>query len=180
MATTNIYIRPFNKEEREIEWAELNQLKKDILWIFDENTTQLNASFVPSESYQSCYWEYLTLDGDKWFYEEDRNFYKQGVLIIILCMTIEYIGTAGGNQKIFGQAKIENILRYIDTLETVNNNQEKLKELVRLGLTIANTMTEDDLLDSDDYDHPDLAKFYSHTGWVDTTFIKSYFKKLAE
>lgn len=65
--------------------------RKDILWIFDENTGQLNASFVPDYSFSNNYWEYLTLDNDELLPQADMDFYKQGVSIIILCMTVEYI-----------------------------------------------------------------------------------------
>ena len=50
MAQTNIYFSP-NDTKREVDWPELNDLKKDILWIFVENTFQLNAAFVPKENF---------------------------------------------------------------------------------------------------------------------------------
>lgn len=175
-----IYIKTLDGQERKIEWEELNQLKKDILWIFDENTNQLNSSFVPDYSFQSKYWEYLTLDGDKWFYEKDRNFYKQGVLIIILCMTIEYIDTVGGNQKVFGQTQLNTIIQYVHNFQQINTNQERLKKIVTLGLDIANSMTESDLINSNSYQHKELDTFYNQTSWVDDNFIKSYFQTLAK
>jgi len=175
-----IYITRSDGIKRQIEYAELNQLKKDILWIFDENINQIYCSFVPDYSFQSNYWEYLTLDGDKWFHEKDRNFYKQGVLIIILCMTIEYIDTASGNQKHFGQTELGTVIKYIQNFLPTSTEQERLKEIVLLGLSIANSMSETDLINSDGYQHKDLASFYSQTGWVDNTFIKSYFQNMAK
>ena len=170
-----MFITTTDNQKRVIDWNELNQLKKDILWIFDENTRQLNASFVPDSSFTSKYWEYLTLDNDEILSQADMNFYKEGVLIIILCMTIEYIDTTSGNQKVFGNTEIKDINNYIKAFKTINQNQEKLKALVKLGLTIASSMRQQDLINTDGYNHKDLDTFYSQLNWVDTTFIKTYF-----
>ena len=164
--------------KRVIEWTELNQLKKDILWIFDENTGQLNASFVPDDSLKSKYWEYLTLVDEKEVSPGDIHFYIEGVLIIILCMTIEYNDTTTGNKKVFGDTRVKDIKGLVEAFIPSNQNQEKLKTLVLLGLSIADSMTPMDLLDTDGYDHKDLKKFYSQLNWVDTTFIKPYFISL--
>ncbi len=170
-----MFIRTIDNQKRIIDWTELNQLKKDILWIFDENTGQLNASFVPEHSFSNQYWKYLTLDNDEILSQSDINFYKEGVLIIILCMTVEYMDTTSGNQKVFGDTSIHLIDSYIEMFNALNQNQEKLKFLVRLGLTIAASMTQQDLLDTGEYNHKDLDTFYSQLNWVDTTFIKLYF-----
>ncbi len=179
MINNNIYIQTLEGIDRQINWTELNQLKKDILWVFSENTKQLNSSYVPKYSFTGKYWEYLSLDGDQWFYEEDRNFYKQGVLIIILCMTIAYIDTIGGNQKIFGETKLNTIIEHVHKFSGLNSDQQRLKEIVELGLDIANSMTETDLINTDEYQHNNLDKFYNETSWVDITFIKPYFQSLA-
>ena len=176
----NIFIQTLDGQVREVQFAELNQLKKDILWIFDENTTQLNSPFVPEYSFLSDYWEYLTLNGNEWFYETDRNFYKQGVLIIILCMTIEYIDTEDGNQRVFGKTKLNTVIQYVQNFQPTNTDQDKLKKIVALGLDIANSMTENDLINSDGYQHQHLDSFYSQLSWVDITFIKSYFQSLTK
>lgn len=170
-----MFITTIDKQRRVVDWTELNQLRKDILWIFDENTGQLNASFVPDYSFSNKYWEYLTLDNDELPLSLDLDFYKEGVLIIILCMVIEYIDTTIGNQNVFGDTSIHLIDSYIETFRALNQNVEKLKSIVRLGLTIAASMTQQDLLDTDGYNHKDLDMFYSQLNWVDTTFIKSYF-----
>lgn len=173
---SNITIKNLDGQERSIDWVELNQLKKDILWVFDENTSQLNASFIAEDSFKSSYWEYSTLDGDEWFSDEDKKFYRQGALIITLCMTVEYIDTASGNQQVFGATKINHIISHIENFKPINQNQFKLKSIALLGLNIADSMTENDLLNTDGYNHPDLKKFYSELDWVDSTFIKAYYK----
>ncbi len=170
-----MFITTIDKQKRVIDWTELNHLKKDILWVFDENTGQLNASFVPDYSFSSKYWEYLTLDDDELLAMTDIDFYRQGILIIILCMTVEYIDTTTGNQKVFGDTAINHIDKYVEAFQTENKNQEALKNLITLGLTIAASMTKEDLLNTDGYDHKDLDKFYAQLNWVDVTFIKSYF-----
>jgi hypothetical protein len=162
-----------DRQKRAIDWAEINQLRKDILWIFDENTGQLNASFVPDYSFKSKYWEYLTLDSEEQI--ADIDFYKEGVLIIILCMTVEYMDTSSGNQEIFGGTEISEIVNYIEAFNPTNQDQNKLKALVLLGLNIAASMTQSDLLNTDGYQNKDLDNFYSQLKWVDTTFIRGYF-----
>jgi hypothetical protein len=178
MTNPNIYIQNLDGVGRQVNWTELNHLKKDILWVFAENTNQLNAAFIPDHSFDKNYWEYLTMDGDKWFYEEDRNFYWEGVLIIILCMTITYIDTASGNQKIFGNTGLKIVLQYVDNFQPTSLDQKKLKDIVKLGLEIAICMTPKDLMNTDEYKHSSLTEFYGQVNWVDITFIKSYFKSL--
>lgn len=168
-----MFISTIDGQKRVIDWTELNQLKKDILWIFNENTGQLNASFVPDSSFKSKYWEYLTLDGEEVF--ADIDFYKEGVLIVILCMTVEYIDTSSGNHNVFGDTAIMDISNYIDAFKPTNQKQKQLKAVVLLGLTIAGSMTQADLQNTDEYDHKDLDTFYSQLNWVDATFIKAYF-----
>jgi hypothetical protein len=176
MTEGTIFIRTIEGQERVIDWTELHQLKKDILWFFDENRGQLNASFVPRSSFQSKYWEYLKLDGDKWFYQEDRNFYKQGVLIIVIGMATQYIDTSGGDQEIFGTTPIKHIINCVDEYIVENPDQERLKSIAKLGLEIANSMTKEDRINTDEYNHIDLDKFYSQLSWVDTTFIEDYYR----
>src|SRR5688500_5501388 len=106
MTIEHIYMTTATGEKQEIEWDELNQLKKDILWVYDESVGDLHNPFIPDHSFSTKYWKYLKLDSDKFFVEKERKFYKEGVLIIILCMAIEYIDTTGGNQNVFGETKM--------------------------------------------------------------------------
>jgi hypothetical protein len=69
--------------------------------------------------------------------------------------------TTSGNQKIFGNTPINDIDNCIETFKAINQTQEKLKNLVRLGLTIAYSMTKENLLNTDGYNHKDLDTFYS-------------------
>ena len=70
--------------KRNVNWSELHQLKKDILWIYDENTGGLKDSFIPHESFQARYWEYVTLQGDQYLPEPEVKFYHHGSLICII------------------------------------------------------------------------------------------------
>jgi len=65
LESESIFIILPNGSKRGIDYLELNQLKKDILWIYDENLGQLNAGFAPSGSFNSNYWEYLTIDATR-------------------------------------------------------------------------------------------------------------------
>ncbi|MFN7601162.1 MAG: hypothetical protein ACK5R0_07165 [Bacteroidota bacterium] len=146
MTVDHIFLTTKTGNRREIEWVELNQLKKDILWVFDENVGDLHNSFVPDYSFPTKYWEYLRLDGDKYFRDEEKRFYKQGVLIVTLCMTVEYIDTTSGNQHISGGTKIDEIIDYVSDFIPSDNDEKRLKEIVILGLRIAASMTPTDLM----------------------------------
>jgi len=171
------FIRTLEGIEKPIEWSDLNQLKKDILWVFDMNVGELNASFIPDGEFQEKYWEYLTLDGDKWFYDEDRDFYKEGVIIILLCMTVEYIDTTGGNQGVFGSTKVSEVIKYVDCYSPSTEKQTRLKEILQQGLKIAESMTPADLVNTDGYDHPEMGNFYPKLSWVSDAFIKEYYRQ---
>ncbi|KOY86401.1 hypothetical protein AD998_09815 [bacterium 336/3] len=177
---SHIFITNLEGEQRFIEWEELNQLKKDILWFFAENTKQLNASFIPKESFKNKYWEYFTLNYNDFFNKEEHQFYVEGVLIITLGMCIEYIDTLSGDQQIFGETSISEIIEYINKFNPSNENQKKLKKLVELGLEIANSLTPEDLISTElnKFEYLHLNNFYSQLNWVDDTFIKTYFRSL--
>ncbi len=168
----------YDGKQKEINWVELNQLKKDILWIYDENTNDLFNVFIPKDSFQSKYWEYLSLNGDKFLHEDDKDFYMQGVLIIILCMTIDYTDTQSGNQNIFEGTEIGLIIKCVKGFEPRNKNQEKLKSIVISRLEIANLMTESDF-NNKEFEHANLNDFVKELKWIDSEFIKSYYKSLS-
>ena len=172
-----IFIKIAENLKRKVEYEELNQLKKDILWFFDENINQLNSSFVPDYSFNLKYWEYLSLDGPKSFYKEERDFYKEGVLIILLGMTVEYIDKTIGDINDFKYGKLKYILETVENFKTDNTNQNKLKSIAILGLNIIDSMTEEDLKDSEEFEHKDLSEFYDELLWANETFIKKYFKE---
>src|SRR5688572_31557180 len=141
MKDTNIFIQRNDGSKRQIDWVELNLLKKDILWMFDENGKELQHAFVPEYSFTLPYWEYATINGDKYFYDEQKHFYRQGSLIVILCMIAEYIDIQGGNQMVFGDNKVERIVEYISRFEPLEESQNKLKQIVIMGLSIATSIT---------------------------------------
>ena len=180
MTTDHIFITTRQGEKRIISQEELIQLKKDILWVYDEHAGDLRNPYIPDNSFTLKYWEYLRLDGDKWFYEEERKFYRQGVLIIILCMTIDYIDTISGNPKIFGTTNISEIQDHIETLELKDSDEIKLKDILLLALGIANSMTKENLQNTFGFDHPELEKLLNQLDWVDATFIIGYFKNFNE
>lgn len=180
MKDTNIFTEKIDGSKRQTLWTELNQLKKDILWIFDENGGEIQNAFVPDYSFTLSYWEYVTINGDKYFYDDHKNFYREGVLIIILCMLAEYVDIQGGSQLVFGDADLKEIVSYVRLFKPTSVNQNTLKELTILGLTIAISITKDDIAKNEDFEHSDLDKFRSTLQWVNNTFIQAYYKsKLA-
>jgi hypothetical protein len=176
MQDTNIFIEKIDGTKRQIGWFELNQLKKDILWIFNENGGELHNSFVPDYSFTLPYWEYASINGDKYFYDDEKNFYREGSLIIILCMLAENLDIQGGSQLVFGDNDLKVILNYVKQFEPTNKNQNSLKELAILGLSIAVTITKVDIARNEDLEHPEMDKFFSLLQWVDKTFIQAHYK----
>lgn len=180
MKEEKIFILKPDNSKQEIDWVELNQLKKDILWIYDENIGQINAGCAPSYSFKLKYWEYLTLDGDKWFYKEDKVFYKTGVLVILLCLCVEYNCIASGDQQVFNRSDLPTILKYVEDYEAKDESENRIKEKILIGLNIANSMTEEQLLDTD-FEHKDLPLFYHNINSIGDDFILSYYQsKLIE
>jgi hypothetical protein len=176
MHNTNIFIRKIDGSERSIDWTELNQLKKDILWVFDENGGELHNAFIPEYSFNLPYWEYLTIDGDRFFLEEQKQFFKEGALIIVLCMVAEIVDIQGGSQLLFGDTKMKDIIHLVERFNPINENQATLKEIVSIGLTIAASITKDQIAKNEDLEHPMLLKFYSMLPWVSKTFVQTYYK----
>lgn len=170
------YIIAGDGTEREIEYEELNQLKKDILWIYDENIWEINCAFAPSYSFKLKYWEYLTLNGDKWFHEEEKQFYKTGVMIILLCFCVEYNDIAGGDQKVFNQTEIPLITEYVKNYVPNDEPELRLKDKVLLGLQIANSLTGKQLINTD-FVHELTNEFYINLKEIGNNIITSYYEQ---
>ena len=169
------FIKQPDGSEREVDWAELNQLKKDILWIFDENFGDIGNAFVPPYSFSLKYWEYLTLDGDKWFYEEERVFYHRGVLVVLLCLCSEYIDVAGGSQDVFNRKELPIVAKYVEEYLPRNQQEQLIRERILLGLSIAQSMTEDDVINNE-FVHEDNDKYYQDINNIGNAFILDYYK----
>lgn len=162
-------------------FIELNQLKKDILWIYSFNTGELNCAFVADNSFDLKYWEYLSFDKKRnLIKDEEERFYLNGCLVILLCYLIEYLDTTGGNQKIFQETKLIEIIEILNHFESMNADQLRLKEILIDGYNLANSMTESELRNSDGFEHPEKEKLFGELKWIDRTFIKSYFKEMIE
>jgi hypothetical protein len=170
------FIRRPDGTEREIDWEELNQLKKDILWIYDENFGDIINAFVPDYSFKSNYWEYLTLDGDKWFYEDEKAFYHSGSLIILLCCCSEYVDIAGGSQNVFKKDSLPVIKEYVEDYQPKNEIEKLIKEKVLLGLNISLSMTPENLIDNE-FVHERTSEYYEGLNELGNTVIKNYYEE---
>ena len=175
MKESDIYITQSDGTKRIIEFAELDQLKKDILWIYDENLGDLPNAFVPHTSFQMQYWEYLTLDGNKWFYEKDREFYKTGALIVLLCFCVEYNDMLSGNQSVFNRAELPTILNYVQNYTHKNEAEQRLTTKVILGLEIAKSLTDEQLKDTD-FEHELTKEFFENLKEIGDDFITKYYE----
>ena len=171
-----IYIVQSDGTERKIGFEELNQLRKDILWIYDENIWQVNSAFAPSYSFKMKYWEYLTLNGDKWFYEEEKQFYKIGSLIILLCFCVEYNEIASGDKNVFKREDFPLVTKYVENYKPKNEAETRLKNKISLGLKIATSITEEQLLNTD-FEHELIEEFYKDLKKIGDDFIVSYYEQ---
>ncbi len=163
---------------REVDYPELTALKKDILLFYEWNIGEGNLSntFFTKDTYMLNYWKYLSLDGDKWFYEKDRAFYKEGCLALIVGMVHEFLDYASGNQKIFGNTSIDLILKYLELCTVNNQEQKKLFNLTRLSLIIAKEATFD--YSDNDFTHPNILELIEGGKWIHDTLIKKFFENL--
>lgn len=162
---------------RPVNWGELNQLKKDILWVYDENYTQISAAFLQSEWFTLDYHEYLFLLKDEYF--TDHDFYIEGVLVILLAACIEYIDTNGGDPRTLKRLGIKRVQVAVQKFMPQTDNQMVLKERVLFGLEIADTLSENDLLTTDldlDERHPGSTSFYENINALVDDIIKAYYK----
>ncbi len=170
------FIKSPNGKEREIDWEELNQLKKDILWIYDENFGDVINAFVPDYSFKSNYWEYLTLDGDKWFYDDEKAFYHSGTLIILLCCCSEYVDIAGGSQNVFERDNLPVIKVYVEKYQPKNEVEKLIKEKVLIGLNISLSMTPENLINNE-FVHERTAEYYEGLNELGNSVIKNYYEE---
>ena len=175
MQESGIFIKLPDGKERVIDLVELNQLKKDILWIFDENYGDIKNAFVPSYSFTLKYWEYLTLYGDEGFDEDEKKFYLGGVLTILLCFCSEYLDIEAGSQSVFDHNELPMISNYVKEYVPREKSEKLIKDKILLGLKIAHSMTERDLNDYN-YVHEDNDEYYQDIDVIGNVFINDYYK----
>ena len=155
-------------------------MKKDILWIYDENLSDIPNAFAPSYSFGLKYWQYLTLSGDDWLHlREDHEFYTIGILTVLLCLCVEYTDTIGGDRDVFNREDLLIAMKFIENHDPNNLLEIQLKEKVLLGLTIGAEMTTEQL-QNPDYEHPRLGEFYDGLQELGTHAILPYFKSKAD
>ncbi len=170
-----IYIYSLDKVKREVKFDELNEIVKDILWFFHENVDDPINAFVPPYSFNKSYWKYLNIDGDKFFYDQDKFLIVEGCMAIINGMICEYIDIPGGIRDIFENIDMKEIIEYVNDFQPTNEKQTKLKEITLLGLDIANSITASDFYKNEEYNHENLDEYYELTRWIDQNVTKKYF-----
>lgn len=170
-----IFIKLPDGSDRGIDVKELNQLKKDILWIFDENFGDIKDAFVPSYSFTSKYWEYLTLRGGKWLNEDDKTFYLHGVLTILLCCCSEYLDTEAGSQDVFDAKELPTVSKYVQEYQPKDQTEKLVKDKILLGLRIAQSMNANNLSDYE-FVHEDNDKYYRDINVIGNVFIRDYYE----
>jgi hypothetical protein len=170
------YIETIDGVQKEIAWVEINQLKKDILWYFNENCGDPYNTYVPGDSFLLPYWEYLTLSSTL---EAQRSkalqFLKEGALILLNGMICEYIPVFTGDKSIFGQTDFSTIEVYVSQFASTTKQQEDLKAITLLGLKVA---CETDFSNNEENPHPQYQDYLAKMVWVDDYFIKGYFRSM--
>lgn len=168
-----MWIEKLDGEKREVDFPELFSLKKDILLFFDDAIGEgsLCNSYLPKYAYDKPYWEYLLLDGDEYFYEDEKFFYLAGCLCLIIAMSHEYLDYASGDREIFGVHSLTDIEKYIQRLNSENAVIVELSNLALLGLRLVNEA----VLNSDEYEHPELNQLYEGGRWVHDSVILEYY-----
>ena len=173
------FIRNLDGTEIQCTILELTRLTKDILWFYTENGPDLHNASMPADFAPVAYWQYPLLEGDRFEDEIELNFYKEGALIIVYCMISEFLALERGNQKIFGQTAIKEIIAYIDKFQPTNDNQKILQGSVLGGLYIIEFITEDDIKAGYSRNMASAIRdFYSKSGWITKTFVEPYFERM--
>ncbi len=136
---------------------------------------QLNAAFIPSNSFKLNYWEYLTLKVNEDVLEEERSFFINGVLIILLCQCVEYNCIATGDQAVFNRKDLPIILQFVNEFKPKDDTESIIKEKLTLGLNIALSMTDEQLMNTD-FEHENLPYFYKNLNKIGDDIILSYYE----
>ena len=167
-------ITKLNNEKIELGFSEVEPLRKEILYYFDQNMGDIINAYVPDSDFKHKYWEFLNFEGEKHSYKGEECFFIDGCLLIINAMICEYLDTIGGNQKVFGEIKIQEIIEYVHNFEPVENYQAKIKNITLNGLEITESITEEIIDNTSEFQHPDLSSYYENVKWIDRKVIKDY------
>ena len=170
----DMWIENIKNHKQEIGFAELVKVRKEILLFFDDTLGEGNLSnvWLPKHAYNTPYWEYLALNGNKHFLEEEKRFYKVGCLTLIIAMCNEYLDYTSGDQNVFGDYDLEFILECISKFESTAEKLKQLKALSLLGLKLV----QEAVVESDEFSHPELQEFIEGGVWVHDAVIKEYYQ----
>lgn len=166
-------ITDINGNKQDVSLAELNQLKKDILWTYDEHYHSMDNVMIPNDSFVLGYQKYLFLDKDEYF--DDRDFYINGSLVILLAICIEYIDTMSGDPETLKRIGIGNVQEAMIKFTPSSELQAQLKVKILVGLEIASSMTEKDILNkAEEYYHEQMPSFYNNIMSITDAVIEEY------
>lgn len=155
--------------------AELIQLKKDILWTYDEHYHAMDNVMIPSDDFCLDYHKYLLLDKEDFYNDDDYNFYINGTLVILLGICIEYIDTLSGDSKTLKRIGINNVEDVINKFTPSQELQSLLKSKILLGLEIAAQIKEEDFLKDEEYYHEKSPSFFNNIYSITDTVIENYY-----
>ena len=169
------WINTLDGNHKDVPWFELIQLRKDILWAFDENGPFMHSASLYDECFTLPYWEYACLSGDVHFDKRERNFYKEGGIILTIMQTVSYLHTRRYNPHPFGKTPLKEVQEYIEAFTPSNKRQKRLHEIASSGIAVA-VFKEEKIYGEVDIEYLTID-FLCNLFWVRQACIEKYYKR---
>jgi hypothetical protein len=174
-------ITRLNGEKIEVDYEDIEPLRKEILYYFDQNMGDIVNAYVPTSDYKHKYWEFLNFEGTSYSYDDEESFFIEGCILILNGMICEYLDIEGGNQNVFLDIKLEKIIEYVRIFNPKSDDQQKMKVITLLGLDLAISITQEIIDMNISYDNLKLDDYFMGAKWIDQIVIQGYlFKKLID
>lgn len=147
---------------KKIDWELLQQLRRDICFMYHEQSEypSIDGDLAYHLFYTLPYWDLLDLK----VHPEDREFFRDGCLVIIYAMAWHLIDGSG----FYVSPWIDRCRSAISQLQVDDEPGRKLKEAVLEALEAGRA------------DEKRKAELLRTAVWVNDTFVRGYFQKMED
>ena len=146
-----------------VDWVLKQQIERDICLLYHQlaEYSHIMGDLYYGSVFALPYWEYLDFPG---LDTADRDFLREGCLVMLLAMASEQIDGSGA----YINSHIPACREAVTRIACDDEDTEKLARTVRLALDVA------------EQGGPETRELVELSGWVHKRYVRGYFRRIAQ
>lgn len=176
MIETNFYRIELNSEKIEISYAEIHNIRKDILIYYDDNFDEVINILISEENFRNEYWKFVSINFKTEFGEsiKYKKLIEEGSLVLINGIILEILDEPIVNIKnTWNKTPIKEILLYLKQYNPTTEKLKIAKTYLMNGLTFIDQFKNDDM-DKDGF--LKQSNVIDMANWFNKEIIQAYYK----